>query len=185
MKKRNARDRDSDVSATLMKRHDGLDFESVLLSHLKQLSIPTPIVRSSRLSLHQSPPHVHHDPLHSGTLQRLQTRVHRFPPVHRVVHRHAVQRHHHVNRHPLSLLILRTPRSVLYAPRRRRFYFRREGSARHGEIRSCRSEHRRSARAHRRRRREIHGVWFLDLASETRRRRFPHRRCAHRRSCLG
>ena len=57
-------------------------------------SIPTPILRSSRLSLHQSPPHVHHDPLHAGTLQRLQTRVHRFPPIHRVVHRHAIQRHH-------------------------------------------------------------------------------------------
>ena len=58
-------------------------------------SIPTPIVRSSRLSLHQSPPHVHHDPLHSDTLQRLQTCVHRFPPIHHVVHCHAIQRHHH------------------------------------------------------------------------------------------
>lgn len=104
-KQKYSRARVANVSSTLVKRHDRLHLEPMLLGHLQQLRIPSPIVLPWFLSLHQAPPHVHHHPFHPGTLQRLQARVHRLPPVNSVPHCHAVQWHHHVNWHPLRLIL--------------------------------------------------------------------------------
>ncbi|KAJ8758743.1 hypothetical protein K2173_000464 [Erythroxylum novogranatense] len=81
-----------------------LNLKAVSFSHLQKLVIASPIINTSLISLHQSPPHVHHYPLYSRAFQRLQTRVHSFPPIHSVPSREAVQRHHYVYRNSLTFL---------------------------------------------------------------------------------
>ncbi|KAJ8763997.1 hypothetical protein K2173_004869 [Erythroxylum novogranatense] len=81
-----------------------LNLKAVSFSHLQKLVIASPNINTSLISLHQSPPRVHHYPLYSLAFQRLQTRVHSFPPIHSVPSRDAVQRHHYVYRNSLTFL---------------------------------------------------------------------------------
>uniref|UniRef100_A0A7C9EAH3 Uncharacterized protein n=1 Tax=Opuntia streptacantha TaxID=393608 RepID=A0A7C9EAH3_OPUST len=158
----------------------------MLLRHFHQLNIPTPIILPRLLSLHQSPPHIHHHTFNSRTLQRLQTRVHRLPPIHRVIHLHTIQRHHHIHRHSFPRRLGRTTTSNILPLRQRFLRLRRR--KRQTSRRQIRPK-RRPQRTHRRRQcvnlpRPL--PLSFTLQRRRRRRRLPHRRRTHRRRrCLG
>jgi len=155
-----------------MKGHDGLNLEAMFLGHFHELHVPAPIVLSRFLSLHQTPPHVHHHPLHPRALQRRHRRVHRLPPIHRVPRRHAVQRHHHEHRHATPLSLLPSLGVLLLL---RHLHLRRQRLTHRRQIRPHRSCIRRHARTHRRRQ-SLHAIRPHRLALQTRPRRLYHHR---------
>ncbi len=85
-----------------MEGHHSLNFEAALPHHLYDLLVCRPVIVSRSVLLHNSPPDVHHDALHTRALERHQACVQSPSPGHGVVHAHAVQRQHDEHGHATS-----------------------------------------------------------------------------------
>ncbi len=92
----------ANVGSALMEGHHSLNFEAALPHHLYDLLVRRPVIVSRSVLLHNSPPDVHHDALHTRALERHQACVESPSPGHGVVHAHAVQRQHDEHGHATS-----------------------------------------------------------------------------------
>ncbi|RYR29130.1 hypothetical protein Ahy_B01g053443 isoform C [Arachis hypogaea] len=66
----------SNISSTLMERHDNLKLQAMHLYHLHKLSVGFPVVLQRSIFLRQTPPYINHYPFNAGTFQSHQTCIH-------------------------------------------------------------------------------------------------------------
>lgn len=95
----------SNISSTLMERHDNLKLQAMPLHHLHKFSIGFPIILQGSLFFHQTPPSIHHHSFHSCTLQGHQTSIHCSRLIQSPSHSYSVQWQHHKHWHSHWIIV--------------------------------------------------------------------------------